>query len=145
MDREAWHAAVHGVTKSRTWLSNWTDWTELNGPRTYSFADLSSSAISNANDATIQVFSGKIAHKPFYTRPILKSPSCETESRWVSIRTSPEACFHDKTFRAIAWSRDKRQSTYWFLTLRHSLQCQTFMLDSFICITQNKFSRCKSV
>ena len=25
MDREAWHAAVHGVAKSRTWLSNWTD------------------------------------------------------------------------------------------------------------------------
>ena len=24
MDREAWYAAVHGVTKSRTWLSNWT-------------------------------------------------------------------------------------------------------------------------
>ena len=23
-DREAWHAAVHGVTKSQTWLSNWT-------------------------------------------------------------------------------------------------------------------------
>ena len=23
-DREAWHAAVHGVTKSWTWLSNWT-------------------------------------------------------------------------------------------------------------------------
>ena len=27
IDREAWHAAVHGVTKSRTQLS---DWTELN-------------------------------------------------------------------------------------------------------------------
>ena len=27
MDREAWHAAVHGVTKSRTQLR---DWTELN-------------------------------------------------------------------------------------------------------------------
>ena len=27
MDREAWHAAVHGVTKSWTRLS---DWTELN-------------------------------------------------------------------------------------------------------------------
>ena len=27
MDREAWRAAIHGVTKSRTWLS---DWTELN-------------------------------------------------------------------------------------------------------------------
>ena len=24
MDREAWHAAVHGVTKSQTWLSNWS-------------------------------------------------------------------------------------------------------------------------
>ena len=24
MDREAWHAAVHGVSKSQTWLSNWT-------------------------------------------------------------------------------------------------------------------------
>ena len=27
LDREAWRAAVHGVAKSRTWLS---DWTELN-------------------------------------------------------------------------------------------------------------------
>ena len=27
MDREAWCAVIHGVTKSRTWLS---DWTELN-------------------------------------------------------------------------------------------------------------------
>ena len=26
MDREAWHVAVHGVTKSWTRLSNWTDW-----------------------------------------------------------------------------------------------------------------------
>ena len=33
MDREAWHATVHGVTKIQTWLSDWTepawDWTEL--------------------------------------------------------------------------------------------------------------------
>ena len=26
IDREAWRAAVHGVTKSQTWLSNWTEW-----------------------------------------------------------------------------------------------------------------------
>ena len=26
MDREAWHAAVHGVAKSWTRLSDWTDW-----------------------------------------------------------------------------------------------------------------------
>ena len=29
MDREAWRAAIHGVPKSRTWLSDWTEvnWT----------------------------------------------------------------------------------------------------------------------
>ena len=25
MDKDAWHAAVHGVAKSRTWLSDWTE------------------------------------------------------------------------------------------------------------------------
>ena len=32
MDREAWRAAVHGVTKSQRWLSDWTElnWTNFN-------------------------------------------------------------------------------------------------------------------
>jgi len=29
MDREAWHAAIHGVAKSRIRLSNWMNWTEV--------------------------------------------------------------------------------------------------------------------
>ena len=33
-DREVWHAAVHGVTKSQTWLSNWT--TTINKDPLYS-------------------------------------------------------------------------------------------------------------
>ena len=28
MDREAWHAVVHGVAKNRTWPSDWTNWTD---------------------------------------------------------------------------------------------------------------------
>ena len=37
MDREAWHIAVHGVTKSQTRLSNWTElWLfSLNNLKTY--------------------------------------------------------------------------------------------------------------
>ena len=35
MDREAWQTAVHGVTKSQTWLSNWT---ELNWYLKYTFS-----------------------------------------------------------------------------------------------------------
>ena len=34
MDREAWGAAVHGVAKSWTWLS---DWTELKGVQSYCY------------------------------------------------------------------------------------------------------------
>ena len=34
MDREARRAAVHGVTKSRTWLSDWTYWLTELGKRT---------------------------------------------------------------------------------------------------------------
>ena len=35
MDREAWRAAVHGVAKSQTWLSSWTDWSSMNSKADY--------------------------------------------------------------------------------------------------------------
>jgi len=33
MDREAWRAAIHGVAKSRTWLSDWTELNQQKGVR----------------------------------------------------------------------------------------------------------------
>ena len=35
MDREAWHTAVHGVTKSWTWLSDWTETSVFLGGSTF--------------------------------------------------------------------------------------------------------------
>ena len=37
MDREAWRAAVHPVSKSRTWLSNWAEysWQSINYFKNY--------------------------------------------------------------------------------------------------------------
>ena len=34
MDREAWYAAVHWVTKSQTWLSDWTELNWTDAPNT---------------------------------------------------------------------------------------------------------------
>ena len=37
MDREAWRAAIHGVAKSRTWLSDWSDliWSDTLSSKTF--------------------------------------------------------------------------------------------------------------
>ena len=44
MDREAWHAAINGVTKSRTRLSDWSDliWCYVLSTKSYEKSDLKS-------------------------------------------------------------------------------------------------------
>ena len=65
MDREAWHAVIHGVAKSWTWLS---DWTELNwSDRTLSLV------LSRQN-----VWSGRLllATERFFLHQSLPSRQC---------------------------------------------------------------------
>ena len=42
-DREAWRAAVHGVAKSRTWLSDWTELKYNNSHNWYQFCSVAQS------------------------------------------------------------------------------------------------------
>ena len=47
MDREAWHAAIHGVTKSRTRLSDWSDLIILQVPCDYQLWYIKTSTVIN--------------------------------------------------------------------------------------------------
>ena len=40
MDREAWRAAVHGVTNSLMWLVKWTDWDSWSNTGVNNFQDI---------------------------------------------------------------------------------------------------------
>ena len=50
MDREAWHAAIHGVAESWTRLSNWTDWTELKDCLGFPSGSVDKESTCNAKD-----------------------------------------------------------------------------------------------
>ena len=49
MDREAWHAAIHGVAKSRTWLSDWIELNEVG----YSFSSKDQASFNFVATVTI--------------------------------------------------------------------------------------------
>ena len=70
MDREAWHAALHGVTKSQTGLSDWTElnWTELGIRISKVFGVNKFSPIYNQNFYLLLY--PKLALGPPFTSPI---------------------------------------------------------------------------
>ena len=70
MGREAWHPVVHGVAKSQTWLSNWTElnWATLEAQSSYLFhvvpagvwaiQDISETYTSDASARLLQIARG---------------------------------------------------------------------------------------
>ena len=69
MDREAWHPAVHGVAKSQTWLSNWTELSHLGSTESsylfhvvpagvWAIQDISETYTSDASARLLQIARG---------------------------------------------------------------------------------------
>ena len=84
MDREAWRAAIHGFTKSQTWLSDWTElnWTdtmiqELEGRRMgeTSFPQLQQLA-TGKHDCGSWLFCGKVPEANLTLWVVGSSYSC---------------------------------------------------------------------
>ena len=81
MDREAWRAAIHGVTKSRTWLSNWT---ELNWRFITTVLLPSVKCALRTPPHHTHFFSPPLKHVNYITRVLLLLCSCwvVSDSRW---------------------------------------------------------------
>ena len=73
MDREAWRAAVHGVTKSRTWLSDWTETASfLLNDRNYPWYCLLESLCWQSSDVSWNPLNHKL---PFSSEAAMTFPS----------------------------------------------------------------------
>ena len=84
MDREAWHAV--GVTKSRTW---WSDWTELNWTeaRFKEFGDVGLSSTLKVYKVFTKVGQGPWLKRRLCLRPpgVINSTPLSMRSFWVSL------------------------------------------------------------
>ena len=62
-DRKAWHAAVHGVVKSQTWLSDWTTTTELKSPNKWKMLTPWLIILHSRDDHSLTILRTKAAHQ----------------------------------------------------------------------------------
>ena len=106
MDREAWRAAIHGVTKSWTWLSDWTElnWTDMVKK------DFTGEIILGFPDA-----SNGITRIPVTERGRQESQSqrkCDDDSRWIREKQIEDhliTCYlyHCSTVYARTWKQPR--------------------------------------
>ena len=119
MDREAWCAAVHGVTKSRTWLSNWTELTPCFG-----------SSVSQSLDYQVSssLFFYWIPHPVFlstmsdtHTRFPSLSPDSLGNLSWTSldckkITKKDFPPFPQKTILSLMFVNNHRHPCFWLIS-----------------------------
>ena len=89
MDREAWHAAVHGVTKSPTRLSDWTELLDFTNQK-FSYTYNSQSCLTFCNPMDCSPL-GSSVHGILQARilewvaiPFSRGPSWPRDGTWVS-------------------------------------------------------------
>ena len=70
MDKEAWHAAVHGVAKSQTRLSDWTDWTVCVCYNIYVYVIIIRNICNNLHPAHSNVFLYIYSNNEVYNKSI---------------------------------------------------------------------------
>ena len=96
-DRETWHAAIHEVTKSRTWLSNWTTTTKNH----LLYFTASPPLLCFTKETRIQTqgrwfFGTRIHHLldlvAFWIKPIFLVPTTHRWIYWPVMRQAVWAC-----------------------------------------------------
>ena len=74
MDREASHTAAHGVARSQTWLSNWTEiftWA-ISNPKRWCYESVALSILENLENSGVATGLEKVS---FYSNP--KERQCQ--------------------------------------------------------------------
>ena len=92
MDREAWYAAVHGVAKSHTWLS---DWSELNWIQSK----------KNVQRIWTDTSSRKIYERKYAKEKIVNIISHSDQIRSVA-QLCPTLCPHQSLFQWVSSSHE---------------------------------------